>query len=40
MVLLGLAVSAASTYLVIKQVNKTTEQVPPPAMKFGVTIRR
>ena len=40
MVLLGLAVSAASTYLVIKQVNKTSEQVPPPAMTFGVTIRR
>ena len=39
MVLLGLAVSAASTYLVIKQVNKTTEPVPPPAMKFGVTFR-
>ncbi len=40
MVVLGLAASAAMTYVVVKQVNKTTETVPPPpaGMTFGVTI--
>ena len=39
MILVGLAVSAASTYVVMKQFNKTTDPVPPPAMTFGVTVR-
>jgi hypothetical protein len=39
MVLLGLAASGATTYLVMKQMKSTTEPVPPPAVKFGVTIR-
>lgn len=39
MVLVGLAVSAASTYVVMKQLKKTSEPTPPPAMTFGVTIR-
>lgn len=40
MVLVGLAVSAASTYVVMKQLKKTTPTEPAPTgVRFGVTIR-
>jgi hypothetical protein len=42
MILVGLAVSAASTYVVMKQLNKTTTPTEPApmGMRFGITVRR